>query len=133
MSRGRILGVMLFVPAKILALDEELSCGNGIWSRSELLEMDARFCEALERAFANGTESRAAARATVRIGSLRNGKGAVIESAIQAAWDLVCSKKGEMAASEVLAFVRELVPGVPPERVRAEFKRRRFSWIGEAR
>ena len=117
---------MLFIPPI-----GDLDAQSGLWSREQLLEMDSHFVAALEAAFAKGLESRAAAAATVRIG--RNGREGAIESAIGAAWDSLRDRKGEMSASEVLAFVRELVPGVPPERVRAEFKRRRFSWIGEAR
>jgi hypothetical protein len=112
------------------SLDEELLCGEGLWSRDRLLAMDASYTAAVERAFELGLESRAAAAATV---SFRNGKAAAVESAIGAAWNSLRDRKGEMSASEVLAFVRELVPGVPPERVRAEFKRRLFSWVGEAR
>jgi hypothetical protein len=117
---------MLFIPPI-----GDLDAQSGLWSREQLLEMDSRFVAALEAAFAKGLESRAAAAATVRIG--RNGNAAAIESAIGAAWNSLRDRKGEMSASEVLAFVRELVPGVPPERVRAEFKRRLFSWVGEAR
>jgi len=134
------------------ALDEEPLYGDGVWPRDRLLAMDASYtdlnrgygfmkdCPAPQaaqkraprraRAFELGLESRAAA-ATV---SFWNGSRRLAEeAAIGAAWDQLCKRKGEMAASEVLAFVRELVPGVPPERVRAEFKRRLFSWIGEAR
>src|SRR5262249_31008562 len=38
---------------------------SGDWTRGQPVEMDSRFCEALERAFRLGIESRAAARATV--------------------------------------------------------------------
>lgn len=64
----------------------------GVWNRSQLFEMDERFVAAVERAFGLGLESRAAAGATVRIGSFRNGKGTVIESALEAAWDLICQQ-----------------------------------------
>ena len=41
--------------------------GNGPYSRGELLSMNRRFIGAVERAFASGTESRAAARATITV------------------------------------------------------------------
>jgi len=45
---------MLFVPS-ILDLDEE--CGDGLWSREQLEEMNRRFVAAMELAFAKGVES----------------------------------------------------------------------------
>src|SRR5262249_24886594 len=93
----------------------------GAWTRSQLLEMDDRFVAAVMAAFQAGDESLAAARATV---SFRNGKAAAIEGAIEAAWDLLCSKKGEMAASEVVAFVRERCLNIDRARMRAALAER---------
>src|SRR5262245_36098092 len=111
------------------SLDEELLSGDGLWPRDRLEQMDASFVAAVERAFELGLESRAAAAATV---SFRNGTAAAIEGAIEAAWDLLCSRKGEMAASEVVAFVRERCPGVDVPRIRFGieqcFRQRGASW-----
>ena len=52
----------------------------------ELEAMDQKFVSACEAAFKAGLESRAAAAATVRVGSLRNGKEAAIEGIIESAW-----------------------------------------------
>src|SRR5215470_8864712 len=83
---------------------------------------------AVLRAFELGLESRGAA-ATV---SFRNGKAAAIEGAIEAAWDLLCSKKGEVSASEVVAFVRERCPKIDQACVRAglaeRFRQRGVKW-----
>src|SRR5215472_16635045 len=62
--------------------DEELYAGDGLWSRSELEEMNDRFVAAMEQAFANGGESRTAAAATVKM----NGKPRADEIAIELAW-----------------------------------------------
>ena len=116
---------MLFVPPFSLDSVDEI-CGD--WTRDRLEEMNKNFVAAVERAFELGLESRAAAAATV---VFRNGKAAAIEGAIGAAWDLLCSRKGEMAAAEVLAFVRELCSNVDPARVRAglaERVRRGVKW-----
>jgi len=43
--------------------EEEPQCGNGVWSRQQLLEQNDRFVAAMERAFAAGLESPEAARA----------------------------------------------------------------------
>jgi hypothetical protein len=51
-------------------------------------------------------------------------RGSAIESAIDAAYDLLCSKRGNMSASEVVAFVRERVPGIDQARIRVELARR---------
>jgi hypothetical protein len=91
------------------SLDEELLCGDGVWPRDRLLTMDASYTAAVERAFELGLESRAAAAATV---SFRNGKAAALESALEGAWNSLISKRGEMAASEVVAYVRARCPGV---------------------
>src|SRR5215831_5747690 len=97
------------------SLDEELLSGDGLWSRDQLEQMNASFVAAVERAFELGLESRAAAAATM---AFRNGKAAVIESAIEAAWDLISSRRGEVSASEVLGFVRERCPNIDPACVR---------------
>jgi hypothetical protein len=47
-----------------------------------------------------------------------------VERAIEAAWNLLCRKKGDVSASEIMKFVRERVPGIDPDRVRIEFARR---------
>jgi hypothetical protein len=98
--------------------------------------MDDRFVAACEAAFASGGESRIAAAATVQIKSLNgkslNGKGAVLESALEAVWDMLCRKRGDMTALEVLAFVRERVPNIDQVRVREElrlrFQRQGVGW-----
>ena len=81
----------------------------GAWTRSQLLEMDDRFVAAVMAAFQAGDESLAAARATV---SFRNGKAAVLESALEGAWNLLRGKKGEVTAVEVVGYVRARCPGV---------------------
>jgi hypothetical protein len=111
---------MLFVPP-IFDLDEELSCDDGLWSRSQLLEMDARFCEALERAFQAGFESRAAAVATVRIGP--NGSRRLAEeAAIQAGWNWFVDAKFDVPAAAVVARVRAQCPNIESARIRAAFE-----------
>src|SRR5215470_18962817 len=102
-------------------LDEELLSGDGLWPRDRLLSMDASYVAAVERAFELGLESRAAASATV---AFRNGRAAAIESAIEAAWDLLVSRKGEISASEVVMFVRERCPNIDPMRVRFGLEQR---------
>jgi hypothetical protein len=47
-----------------------------------------------------------------------------VERAIDAAYALFCSRQGEMAAVEVVNFIRARVPGIDPDRVRIEFARR---------
>ena len=89
---------MLFIPS-----GDEVC---GLWTRSQLLEMDDRFVAAVTAALEAGSESRVAAGATVRVG--RNGKVAAIEGA----WNSLCSKKGQMAASEIVDYVRVRCPGV---------------------
>ena len=64
---------------------EELHGGDGLWSRSQLEEMDAVFVAACEAAFQLGLESRAAAAATYSRNAV-NGKQhteAVIEAALR--------------------------------------------------
>jgi len=104
------------------ALDEEILPGNGVWARDELERMNVAFVERVEAAFQAGLESRAAAAATVRIG--RAGTAVVTERAIKAAWDLFCSRKGEMAAAEVLKFIRNRCPNIDPAYVKASFAER---------
>lgn len=122
MSRGSILGVMLYIPPT-----GDLDAQSGTWSRSELLEQNDRFVAAVERAFANGLESRSAARATYAV----NGKRRLtVDAVVEAAW---CwfkdDAKFEATAVEVLARC----PGITPECVREGIKRRFVSWIGAAR
>jgi hypothetical protein len=112
---------MLFVPP-IFDLDEELSCDDGFWPREQLERMNDRFVAAVERAFELKLESRVAAAATVRIG--RNGTAVVTERAIKAAWDLLCGRKGEMAAAEVLKFIRNRCPNIDPAYVKASLAER---------
>src|SRR5262249_27431886 len=81
---------MLYIPS-LFDLEEELC--DGIWSREQLEQMNDVFTRAVSRAFSSGHESPAAAAATVRIGPLRNGKGAVIEAAIDAAWILALGER----------------------------------------
>lgn len=119
---------MLLVPP-ISDLDGQC----GLWSRAELLEMDARFCEALERAFEAKLESRAAAAATVRLGPRLNGSRLLKEdAAIGAAWALLCNRKGDMTAAEVVKFVQARCPDIDVMRIRSEFNRwfrqRRAEW-----
>jgi len=111
---------MLFVPS-ISDLDGQ--CGD--WTRERLLEMNDRFTAAVERAFELGLESRAAARATVRVG--RNGREAVVEAAIESAWRYLRTNMNagiDISFVEVLAFARERCSGVTAEQVRVEFKKR---------
>jgi len=70
---------MLFVPSFSLDSADGQCCG--IWSRSQLEEMDAAFVAAVEAAFANGSESLRAASTTIRVGVARHGSGAAIERA----------------------------------------------------
>jgi hypothetical protein len=109
---------MLFIPS-----GDEVC---GLWTRSQLFEMDARFTARVEAAFQAGLESRSAARATVRVG--RNGKAAALEGA----WKFLISKEGQVSASEVVAFVRERCPNIDQARVRAglaeRFRQRGVRW-----
>ena len=102
-------------------LDEELLNGDGLWPRDRLLSMDASYVAAVEAAFAAGLESRAAAAATV---SFRNGKAAALEGALEGAWNSLISKRGEMAASEVVAYVRARCPGVDVSLIRFGIEQR---------
>jgi hypothetical protein len=94
---------------------------DGNWSYEELQRMNDRFCARVEAAFAAKLESRAAARATVRVGASLNGK--IIESAVGVAYDRLCDKRGQLAAVEVISLVRELCPGLSYARIRLEFDR----------
>lgn len=99
----------------------------GVWSRSQLLEMDERFTARVEAAFAKGLESRTAAARTVEVGKKR-----VTESeAIQRAWDWLWDKKGEASAAEVMEFVHARCPGVTVARVRIGLMRvgGRHPWL----
>ena len=109
---------MLYVPP-IGDLDGQC----GLWARSELEEMDQKFVSACEAAFAAGLESRAAAAATVRVGSLRNGKEAAIEGVIESAWRYL---RTNMDAGVDVTFleVAARCPGVSRGRVYEGLKRR---------
>src|SRR5215472_12201685 len=103
---------MLFVPPN--SLDEELQCGDGLWSRLELEDMNDRFVAAVSRAFAAGHENPAAAAATVRLG--RNGSKVLAEdAAIQAGWNYLRTNMDagvDVSAVEVLTRVRAVCPHV---------------------
>ena len=102
-------------------LDEELSCGDGLWSRNEFEQMNDVFTRAVSRALSSGHESHVAASATVQIG--RNGNRRLAEdAAIGAVWDLLWSKQGDMTALEVLGRVRAVCPHVTAEQVREGFR-----------
>jgi|307.fasta_scaffold384625_2 hypothetical protein len=103
------------------SLDEEFLSGDGLWLRDRLEQMDASFVAAVERAFELKLESRASAAATV---SFRNGKAAALEGALEGAWNSLISKRGEMAASEVVAYVRARCPGVDVSRIRFGIEQR---------
>ena len=109
---------------------EELHGGDGLWSRSQLEEMDAVFVAACEAAFQLGLESRAAAAATYSRNAV-NGKQHT-EAVIEAAWRYLLTNMCEGKDVTSAAIVARC-PGVPPERVRAVFKRRLASWIGKVR
>ena len=121
MSRGSILSCMLqrLNPPLI----EELQPGDGTWNHSQLLEMDRCFVQACETAFQAGFESRTAASTTIQIGR-RNGREAVIERALESAWDWLVREKGNVAATEIVKFISAQVPGIGVERIRSEFDRR---------
>jgi len=87
---------------RLISLDDELY-GDGTWSSAQLEQMNDRFVAAVETAFRAGLESRVAAAATVRVGH-RNGKDAAVESAIEAAWAFLASKKRDVAFSVVPQF-----------------------------
>jgi hypothetical protein len=107
------------------SLDEELLYGDGLWPRDQLERMNASFVAAVETAFQLGLESRAAAAATVRLRSSLNGSRLLVEdTAIQAGWELLCSKEGEISFAEILGFVRERCPNIDPMRVRFGFEQR---------
>ena len=85
--------------------------------------MNEAFTQAVERAFELGLESRAAAAATVRVNSLLNGsQRRAEEAAIEAGWGQLCSNKGDVSFSEIVAFVRERCPNIELARVREEFR-----------
>ena len=96
---------MLFVPIS----DLDGQCG--LWSRTELEAMDQKFVAAVEAAFQSGLESRAAACATVRIGSVRN-RLLKEQAAIGAAWNWFRDAKFDVpAASPLSACARGLSGG----------------------
>jgi hypothetical protein len=47
-----------------------------------------------------------------------------VERATEAAWNLLCRKKGDVSASEIMKLARELVPNIEPARVRFGLARR---------
>jgi hypothetical protein len=111
---------MLFIP-----LIDDLDGEYGLWTRPQLIEMDQKFVAAVERAFANGEESPVAARATVDVkASLNGSRRLAAETAIEAAWIWLWEKEGDLAFSEIVAFVRARVPGIAAEHIRAGFERR---------
>jgi hypothetical protein len=60
-----------------------------------------------------------------RLNSLGDGVSEVaVERVIEAAWNLLCRKKGDVTAAEIMKFVRERVPGIDQARIRVEFARR---------
>jgi hypothetical protein len=110
---------MLFVP---FSFDLDEQCGDGLWSRAQLEEMNRFFVAAMEQAFANGGESRASAAATVRVGSRRLAE----EKVIEAAWSWFQNIKFQAGIAEVLSRC----PGVAPERVRVGFRKRLLAAAG---
>src|SRR5262245_834602 len=112
-----------------LASGDEV-CGTR--TRSQLLEMDERFVGAVEAAFQAGGESLAVARATVSFRNGKVGKAAAIEGAIEGAWDFLCSKGGQVSASEIVGYVRARCPGVDAPRIRfgieQRFRQRGARW-----
>ena len=118
---------------RLQSCDEELLPRDGAWPRDRLEEIDHRFVAAIQAAFDQGLESPVVARATVQVKSSLNGsRRRAEEAAIGAAGNRLCSRKGEMAASEVLAFVRELCPNIDLACVRAglaeRFRQRGVRW-----
>jgi len=87
----------------------------GVWTRSQLFEMNERFIAAVEAAFQAGLESRVAARSTFRAKSREE----VIEAAIEQAWLWLWEKAGNVSSAEVVEFVRTRCPGVKLECIRA--------------
>ena len=109
---------MLFVPQQF---DEPTDEQCGLWTRARLEQMNRSFVAAMEQAFANGGESHAAASATVLLNGSRR---LAEEKAIEAAWNWLTRERGNVAASQIIAYVREQVPGIGVERIRSEFDRR---------
>jgi hypothetical protein len=95
---------------------------HGDWTREELMEMDSRFCEAMNQALERGLESRVAATATVRVGKRR----VTEEEAIETVWRWFCRNRNveDIAFADVVARVRALLPNVTAVRVRAGFEKR---------
>jgi hypothetical protein len=91
---------------------------HGDWTRAELAEMDGRYVAAVEAAFEEGLESRAAAAATVRVTKPTE------EEAIEAAWKFLWEKDGDLPFAAIVEFVQARCPNVPAARVRIEFERR---------
>jgi hypothetical protein len=93
---------------------------QGTWSRNELLEMDERFCEAMEVAFASGRERRESATATVRVEKPR----VTAEEAIEAGWRFCCDEDFDVPFAAAVARVRVLLPNITVECVRVGFEKR---------
>src|SRR5262249_36716189 len=114
---------MLFVPLP----DFDLELCNGVWPRDELERMNQSFVAAVEQAFANGGESRAAAAATVQIKSSLNGsRRLAAEAAIELGWKWLREKMAanvDVAAAEVVAFVQTHCAGISSAQIRAGFDR----------
>jgi hypothetical protein len=94
---------------------------SGTWSRNQLLEMNSRFCEALNQAFQAGRESPVSARATVVVRGRK--QRATEETILAAAWEWFVRRNEGV---EDIAFVDVVArcPGVDPMRIRASFDRR---------
>jgi hypothetical protein len=104
--------------------DEELLCG-GVWSRQQLLEMNAAFTGAVERAFACKAESRASAAASVRVRHVT--EEWAVERAISAAWAFFQREERDVPFATVLAFARIRYSRITAETLRDGFERRRRS------
>ena len=101
---------------------------NGLWSRDQLEAMDAAFTSAMERAFAAGHESSAAAAATAQLKA--SSRLLAEEAALAAVWNWFVSVKFDATANEIVARVRAGCPTVSSERVRQEFRKRLFGSNG---
>jgi len=52
------------------------------------------------------------------------------EAALEAGWQFLCRKQGDIPFSTVVACVRACCPSVDEKRIRAEFTRRLRGWCG---
>ena len=113
---------MLFAPSRfdfLLAEPGDEVCGT--WTREELLKMDANFTSAVATAIRNGQENPAAVSATVRIA---RSKAVVEAAAIQAAFNLLMERDGEMSFPEIVSAVQKCCPQVTAARIRASFEQK---------